>query len=120
MTKDNQKPLEQQVIQALDAQNAQMSDKTVRAIRAARQEALTARSQRRTQWFTRPVTYSIGVSFVVLFAVVLWPSWQSQSVPSITAMPNVASADVPSEDLALLEDLEFATWLAANENQQIL
>ncbi|WP_462164853.1 hypothetical protein [Pseudoalteromonas xiamenensis] len=120
MTKDNQEPLEQQMIQALDAHNAQMSDKTVRAIRAARQEALAARSQRKPHWFMHPVTYSIGLSFAVLFAVLLWPSWQSQSVPSITAMPNVASADVPSEDLALLEDLEFATWLAANENQQIL
>lgn len=120
MTTDSHKKLEQQVIQALDAQNANMPDKTLRDISKIRQAALATRYQSKTYWNRRPVLYSAGFTAAALLAVMLWPQWQTHSLPAITAMPMMTHGDVPTEDINLLEDLEFATWLAANENQLLL
>jgi hypothetical protein len=119
MTTDSDKPLEQ-VIQSLDAQNSQLSDNKLREIRQVRQHALAMANQPKVRRLSRPAAYSLGFSCSVLLAVVLWANWQPNTSPSITVMPKVASVDVPAEDLALLEELEFATWLAENENQLLL
>lgn len=43
---------------------------------------------------------------------------ESREIASIPPLPTeVLDESIPSEDLALLQDIEFATWLAAQEQQ---
>jgi len=53
---------------------------------------------------------------IVLTILVIPPS--SEPIPELPFA--LMSADIPSEDLALLENLEFLTWLANNEMDAVL
>jgi len=57
------------------------------------------------------------IAAVVLISLTI-ANQQEQLVPQIpSAMVN---AEIPAEDLALLEELEFITWLAENEQNALL
>jgi hypothetical protein len=61
------------------------------------------------------VTAPIAVVVLISLSIT---SQVEESVPQIpSAMVN---SGIPSEDLALLDELEFITWLAENENNALL
>lgn len=105
---------------ALDHAVANMSDKALTELAQIRHTALHAVRSNNTQatFINRMSSYLYSpLSGVMIAAVVLISVsvnyHNSESIPVIpVAMLNV---EVPNEDFALLEDLEFVTWLAENE-----
>lgn len=57
----------------------------------------------------------IGVAATAIIMMFSFTKLTSQSIPEIPQA--LASVDMPNEDLALLQDLEFVTWLAAHEQE---
>ncbi len=54
-------------------------------------------------------------------AVVIALSVNQLSITPIPELPSaLLSGDVPSEDLAMLENMEFVAWLAENETNSLL
>jgi hypothetical protein len=112
--------IEQVSRDALDHAVANMPDKTLMELAQIRHIALrTARSSDiQTTFINRMSSYLYSpLSGVMITAVVLISVsvnyHNSESIPVIpVAMLNI---EVPNEDFALLEDLEFVTWLAENE-----
>lgn len=69
-------------------------------------------------WLFNPLI-KIGVPVAV--AVMIAVSVRYVSVDTIPELPLAMMAtDVPNEDFAMLEDLEFVTWLAENEQSTLL
>lgn len=119
--------VEEQVNAALDQSVNNLSDKAVSDITQARYAALNA-------LHNRPATKSVGaqlmqmvmqpfprVALPVAAAVLIAISLNHSVVDPVPALPlAMVTEDVPTEDLALLEDLEFVTWLAQNEQDALL
>jgi hypothetical protein len=112
---------EQKINSQLDQANAALPQSVKQDIGAARlnaqAKALALSKKRKTvrSWdFTLPASFtSVGVALVV---VVLVNYKQTPVIPVLPA--ELLTLDVPLEDLTLLEDLEFANWLA--EEQEVL
>jgi hypothetical protein len=112
---------EQKINSRLDQANAALPQSVKQDIGAARlnaqAKALALSKKRKTvrSWdFTLPASFtSVGVALVV---VVLVNYKQTPVIPVLPA--ELLTLDVPLEDLTLLEDLEFANWLA--EEQEVL
>jgi hypothetical protein len=112
---------EQQINSRLDQANAALPQSVKQDIGAARLNAqakalaLTKKKTTVHNWhFTLPATFtSVGVALAV---VVLVSYKQTPLIPVLPA--ELLTLDVPLEDLTLLEDLEFADWLA--EQQEVL
>lgn len=69
-------------------------------------------------WLFNPMV-NIGVPVAAVVMVVVLVKYVS--VDAIPELPVVMmAADVPTEDFAMLEDLEFVTWLAENEQSILL
>ncbi len=69
-------------------------------------------------WLCNPKV-NIGVSVAV--AVMIAISVNYASFETIPELPLAMMAtEVPSEDFAMLEELEFVTWLAENEQNALL
>ena len=118
-----QHDVEKLINQQLDSANEQLSD-TVRAdISQARQQALRIARQKKAdkgtlfEQFIAPFInykWQLSMPMAVAAAVVILVSYTSRE--TIPALPEeILVADIPAEDLGLLEDLEFATWLAEQE-----
>lgn len=57
----------------------------------------------------------------IALALVVTVSFKALQVAPIPALPSAMfNLDIPNEDLALLEDLDFVTWLAQNEQDAFL
>lgn len=109
-----QKSIEQQVIDSLDAANEGLPTAVQHDIALARQHALIQAKyqQQKPRYRARWWQYAVPTVFAVTLTLLV--SYQhSDSVP---VMPlEMMSADVPAEDISLLEDLEFAAWLATQD-----
>ncbi len=124
---DNQTSVEQAVNAALDQSVNNLSDKAVGDIFQARHAALNALhagnvkqgfSAQLMQMVMQPFPrVALPVAAALLIAVTLNVE-TSDPVPAIPLA--LVTEDVPTEDLALLEDLEFVTWLAQNEQDVLL
>jgi len=69
-------------------------------------------------WLFNPM-FKIGVP--VAAAITIFISVNYVSVEAIPELPlAMMAADIPTEDFAMLEDLEFITWLAKNEQSTLL
>ncbi len=118
----------QSVNDALDHSVAHLSEKTLLDIARVRAIALNhSNTQTRSRtsvidrclgWLFNPFI-NIGVPIAV--AVVIAISVKYASVESIPELPlAMMVTEVPNEDFAMLEDLEFVTWLAENEQNALL
>jgi len=69
-------------------------------------------------WLSMPV---VNVGGAVTAAIMVAISINYVSVDAIPELPVAMMAtEMPHEDFALLEDLEFVTWLAENEQSTLL
>ncbi|MBD1388497.1 hypothetical protein IC617_03565 [Neiella sp. HB171785] len=121
----NNKEVEQLVNQQLDASNEQLTTSARNDISQARLAALRAGQNQRqyrseqsnsvlAPFFNRP-RWQYAMPVVALAAIMLVTYPSPETIP---ALPHeLMSADVPNADLALLEDLEFATWLAQRQQE---
>jgi len=118
----------QLVNDALDHSVAHLSKRALSDIARVRAVALSqSNTQTRSKksminryidWLFNPFI-NIGVPIAV--AVVIAISVRYASVEIIPELPLAMMAtEVPDEDLAMLEDLEFVTWLAENEQSTLL
>jgi len=72
-------------------------------------------------WLTWLFNPMVNLGIPVVAAVIIAVLVDNASVESIPELPLVMMAtEVPIEDFALLEDLEFVTWLAENEQSALL
>ncbi|WDE00715.1 hypothetical protein [Thalassomonas actiniarum] len=113
----------QAVNRALDSSAANMSAKTSAELAHIRQQALKHLNRETTRakpalfdsaWVKPFFQLAMPVAAVALVVVSLQPS----SDKAIPALPlAMTTSQMPAEDLALLQDLEFVTWLAENEQE---
>lgn len=123
---------EQKVIEALDASVNRLPKQATDDIYQARMKALNAYQNRAKaqagkeagngqsgiSWFSSPFP---KVALPVAAAVLVAVSLNYHTTASIPELPlAMMTEELPTEDLALLEDLEFVTWLAENEQQALL
>ena len=123
----SEKQVVERMTQALDASVDNLSDNAKSDLMAARHAALRAARQTDTkpgwaaqigQWLAMPTTKAaVPVAAAVLIALSLTYE-TAQPVPALPVA--MVDGDVPTEDLALLEDLDFVTWLAENEPDALL
>ena len=113
--------------QALDASVHNLSEKIVSDIDKARSEALmqSAVPRDKTSLLTLLEMIFNNMMFKVsapIAAVVLISLTMTHQPTSIVPQIPLAmvSAQVPTEDFMLLEELEFITWLAENEQNALL
>jgi hypothetical protein len=127
--------VEQAVNAALDQSVHNLSDKAVGDIYQARHAALNAlRSGQDKRHNNRSMKLGFGaqlmqmamqpfprVALPVAAAVLIAITLNVETFDPVPAIPlALVTEDVPTEDLALLEDLEFVTWLAENEQDVLL
>jgi len=113
---------------ALDHSVAHLSQNTLSDITRVRAVALSqSNAQTRSRksvinrcidWLFNPF---INVGVPIAVAVVIAISVKYASIDAIPELPLAMMAtEVPNEDFAMLEDLEFVTWLAENEQSALL
>lgn len=69
-------------------------------------------------WLFNPM---INIGVPVAAAIMIAISVKYVSVEAIPELPlEMVAANVPTEDFSMLEDLEFVTWLAENEQSALL
>lgn len=101
---------------ALDHSVNNLSENTLSDIARVRAIAL---NQGNVQARSNTSVVNIGVS--VAAAVMIAISVNYVSFETIPELPLAMMAtEVPSEDFAMLEELEFVTWLAENEQNALL
>lgn len=115
--------LTQKVNKALDNSVAQMSSETSVQLSNIRQAAL--RHAKHKVKRAKPGLFKemklnpfFQLSLPVAAAVLVVVSLNKYSNETIPALPlAMTTSQMPAEDLALLKDLEFVTWLAENEQE---
>lgn len=125
--KKHNRDVEQKVNAALDNSVENLPQKTQDDIYRARQIALHTMKSAQTKapvgtrlkhMFAQPMP---RVALPVAAAVLIALSLEYGSVEPVPALPvAMMTEDVPTEDLSLLEDLEFVTWLAQNQEEALL
>lgn len=124
-SKFDSKRVQQQITRVLDEANDNLSQQQLSDISQARMNALRqARAAKSTgvqgahlNWLKRHYQIAMPVAVAVLLAVLVSYN-QINTVPVIPA--EMMLGEVPTEELALLEDLEFASWLAEQEQVDVL
>ncbi len=127
---DTQK-VQKVVAESLDQANASLTESQRADITQARLNAIKLASQQKPsqRWLGRlfeklkPVwllqNYHLAAPAAVAVIVAVLVSYnQVETVPAIPA--ELMLGEVPLEELALLEDLEFASWLAEQEQKGAL
>ena len=120
--------VEEQVVASLEDANQQLSQEALSDIARARHNALAAAriaAKERHSWFQElkrwqfpglvnnikfaaPVALAVTVGLLVSYT-------NTETIPVLPA--EILSGDVPLEELAMLEELEFASWLAEQEQE---
>ena len=121
----NEKPgsseneITQWVNQALDQSVAAMPNKVQSDIAKARREAISQSQKPNTlvQYLLPLPKVAIPVAAAALI-VVMMPQINQEPVPALPVA--MVTSQIPTEDLSLLESLEFVTWLAENEQETLL
>lgn len=117
--------LQQRVNGALQAQDAGMSDQVRLDIQRARIAALNNVGSQ-SLWFKLKNVVNdhqlplIATPMALAVAIAVLVNFQpTQGIPELPAEMLLA-ADLPNEDLQLLEDLEFVDWLAKQQEEALL
>ncbi len=118
----------QRVNSALDHSVNHLSDKTLADLAHIRAIALAQKNSQDkpiqfsvdtlVSWLLNPmVNIGIPVAGAVMIAITV----NYLSVESIPELPlALMASDIPNEEFAMLENLEFVTWLAENEQSTLL
>lgn len=124
---EKQQKIEQHINEVLDQSVARLPNETLTDIARVRNIALrkmnkqaqpTSMLERFKEVMVLPVTQ---VAMPVALAVIVGILVNYHSPEEIPALPvAMVTADIPGEDLTLLEDLDFVTWLAENEQEVLL
>lgn len=127
LSKEQQQNVETHVNAALDKSVEHLSDQALADIRSVRHAALNALQQQQNkagfvERFGQMIMQPFAkVALPVAAAVLIALSLNHNSMDPVPALPiAMINEDVPTEDLALLEDLEFVSWLAENEQDVLL
>ena len=123
--------LAQWISKQLDESNENLSEQQLSNIAQARNKALrllneksqlSGDDKRHGSWLKQILTFralAYAAPAVFLAITVTMLSLNQESV--IQTLPiELVNAEMPVEDLAMLEDLEFATWLAENSQEDVL
>lgn len=120
-SKYDQQLTERHIAEQLDESEKQLSAEVKDDIRMATRSAiLRAKRENETQSnqlvkYVQSIT-QIKFALPALLAVALLYVVDINNSETIPALPaDLLSMELPSEDLGLLEDLEFADWLAEQE-----
>ncbi len=113
--------IEQIVNAQLDAANSTLPSDRLRDLHNARMQALRSDHSNGFTSIVRlwhrgkdAINMAVAVpSFAVVAMVLLISYGQGESVPALPL--DFMATDLPTEDILLLEDLEFATWLVEQE-----
>jgi hypothetical protein len=109
-----------QVVDALDTSNQQLPTHIREDIRLVRQQAMRdakAVNGKKTRTLRLPQLAWVGAPAAVALTFIMLVNYPgANDIPALPA--DMLFVEIPSEDLALLEDLEFAQWLA--QQQQVL
>jgi len=127
----NEQKIKQKVNSQLDDSIAHLSQQVQGDIAQARMKALakvnTQTGISGTYLFIERVKNALSLPRLMIVgtpiaaAVVLTFLVKPTSIDSLPEFPMaLMSSELPTEDLALLEDLEFVTWLAKNEMDAVL
>ncbi|MFT5759026.1 MAG: hypothetical protein ACI9LM_003775 [Alteromonadaceae bacterium] len=126
-TKNEQDKVEQTINDALDQSIEQLSTSTLSDIAQVRLQALkhlNARNSKESlfdivkKWLAMPsITFGVPAALAIMITV----SVKYTGVESIPELPlAMMITEVPNEDFAMLEELEFVAWLAENEQSILL
>ena len=118
----------QSVNDALDHSVSNLAENTLSDIARVRALALSQGNAQVTSkksvidtcitWLFNPI---INIGVPVAVAIMIAISVKYVSFETIPELPLAMMAtEVPNEDFAMLEDLEFVTWLAENEQSALL
>lgn len=132
-SKFDQQDLQKLVSESLDTANDNLTDAQLSDIAQARMNAIrqakrqlenskTTRSKKLTRvlgldWLLQHYQLSGTLAVAVVIAVLVSYNQENQ-VPAIPLA--LFDNDMPTEELAMLEDLEFANWLAEKEQEGLL
>lgn len=131
----NSKQLENRVVDSLEQANAGLSEEVLSDIAQARISAINAARQQQSKavslnhwlirsgdWLRHQVSlgnYKLAAPVAVAVVVAVLVSYnQNNPIPALPA--ELLSGDVPTEELAMLEELEFASWLAEQQQEGLL
>lgn len=127
MAESEQKKIEKSINEALDQSVEKLSASTLSDITQARMQALKYFNESNSNksyintvknWLTMP---SITMGLPAALAVLITVSVKYTALENIPELPLAMMAtEVPNEDFAMLEDLEFVVWLAENEQSALL
>ncbi|WDE13464.1 hypothetical protein [Thalassomonas haliotis] len=121
--KEANQAVSREINRALDSSAANMSAKTSAELAEIRQQALKHLSRGATTatpalFDTSRLKPFFQLALPVAAVALVVVSLQPHSDSPIPALPLAMTASqMPAEDLALLQDLEFVTWLAENEQE---
>jgi len=125
--KKKQNKVEKTITAALDQSIDQMSASTLTDIADVRRQALAHLNVEKSKnslidivkkWLMMP---PVAAGLPVAFAIMVTISIKDTEMDSIPELPlAMMITEVPNEDFAMLEDLEFVAWLAENEQSILL
>lgn len=134
LSRADTKAVEKQVVGALEQANSRLSDDVLSDIAQARLNAIGKAQeinpkpfyirymQGAYEWLRYDLfvhNYKMAAPLAVAVVVTVLVSYtQDNSVPVLPL--ELLSGDVPTEELAMLEDLEFANWLAEQQQEGLL
>lgn len=123
MTRPDQE-FERDLRQLLDQQADATPEATRDALQQARQAALLAQQQahtpRRFHYATAGLT-AAGLATAALALVLLLPQVTDTAVDPLLALPDLTQiSEEMLEDPQMLEELEFALWLAQQADESLL
>lgn len=126
-----QNEVNRKAVQALEQANDQLSDDVLADIHNARVQALNSAQNQPARWrfwqsflngwqrlrqdvLVHQFRYAAPAAVAVIVAVLV--SYNPDE--TIPALPEAfLSEDIPGEELAMLEELEFASWLAEQQQE---
>ena len=127
MADSEQKKVEKSINEALDQSVQKLSVSALSDITQARKQALKYLNENNCKksyldtvksWLTMPsITMGLPATLAIMIAI----SVKYTTLENIPELPLAMMAtEVPNEDFAMLEDLEFVVWLAENEQSALL
>jgi hypothetical protein len=126
-TKNEQDKVKQTINSALDQSTNELSASTLSDIAQVRRHALKHLNTKTSKeslfdivkkWLAMP---SIIVGVPAALAIMITISVKYTGIENIPELPlAMMITEVPNEDFAMLEDLEFVAWLAENEQSILL
>lgn len=107
MTEPDENAFVEQIRRQLDSQAEQLDELTIARLRAARLRALASAPPQRRLWLPAIGGATLAAA---LLAVVLW-----QAPPELPGPFEALDIVASSEELEMIEDLDFYDWLEATQ-----